>query len=165
MLDSDGWERSKGVQLFSRKCLSSGNANGLSSFRQVWPHYSSISLPVVNCNNGKKDTIHNNKRESEKPLLAKPLQNLNVLLLEPILCCLDRRYVLGHCHAGRPIHDPSSVFWLKEGGSRPRFYCIWPVHQPLNTVKSSCTLRRVTALEHNVSTSVLDCIGMVFLGS
>ncbi len=31
--------------------------------------------------------------------LARPLKDLNVLLLEPLLCCLGR--VLGHCQAGK----------------------------------------------------------------
>ncbi len=37
------------------------------------------------------------------------LQVLNVLLLEPLLCCLG--CVLGHCHAGIPLHDPFSMPW------------------------------------------------------
>ncbi len=42
--------------------------------------------------------------------LARPLQDLNVLLLEQLLCCLG--CVLGHCHTGIPIHDPFSMPWL-----------------------------------------------------
>lgn len=34
-------------------------------------------------------------------------------------------YVLGHCHDGKPIHDSSSVLWLREGGSRS---CTWPLN-------------------------------------
>lgn len=45
------------------------------------------------------------------------------------------QYILGDCRAGRPTHDPSSVFWLTEAGSRPR---------PLafRAAKASCTLRK-----------------------
>ncbi len=41
--------------------------------------------------------------------LARPLQDLNVLLLEPLLCCLGRAWVLGLCHAAIPIHDTFSM--------------------------------------------------------
>ncbi len=41
--------------------------------------------------------------------LARPLQDLKVLLLEPLLCCPGR--VLGHCHAGILIHDPFLMPW------------------------------------------------------
>ncbi len=43
--------------------------------------------------------------------LARPLQDLNVLLLEPLLCCLGSVF-LGHCHARNTIHDPFSMPWL-----------------------------------------------------
>ena len=35
-------------------------------------------------------------------------------------------YVFGHCHVGRPIHDPFSVLSLREGGCRPKFPSTWP---------------------------------------
>ncbi len=57
--------------------------------------------------------------------LARPLHGLNVLLLEPLLF-LPCPCVLGHCPAGIPIHDPSSVFWLREGGSHLIFDGILP---------------------------------------
>ncbi len=90
--------------------------------------------------------------------LARPLHGLNVLLLEPLLF-LPCPCVLGHCPAGIPIHDPSSVFWLREGGSHLIFdgTVYGPVHWPLNAVKTSCTLSRETASKQEVSTSVFDC--------
>ena len=35
-------------------------------------------------------------------------------------------HVLGHCHVGRPIHDPFSVLSLREGGCRPKCPVTWP---------------------------------------
>ncbi len=34
--------------------------------------------------------------------------------------------VWGHCHAGRPSHDPSSVLLLREGGCWPKSRDKWP---------------------------------------
>ena len=39
---------------------------------------------------------------------------------------LPRPYVLGHCHVGRPIHNPFSVLSLREGGCRPKCPGTWP---------------------------------------
>uniref|UniRef100_A0A4W5RS62 Golgi reassembly stacking protein 2 n=1 Tax=Hucho hucho TaxID=62062 RepID=A0A4W5RS62_9TELE len=50
----------------------------------------------------------------------------------PLLICMffptlgSMPCVLGHCHAGIPIHDPFSMPWLREGGSHPRFDGTWP---------------------------------------
>ena len=85
--------------------------------------------------------------------LTRPLHDLNVLLLEPLLCSLSHMF-LGHCHAGTPIHDPFSVSWLREGGSHLRYMA--PVHPALDAVKSSFPLSRETAPKHNVSTAMLD---------
>ncbi len=41
---------------------------------------------------------------------AKPLQDHNVLHLEPLLCCLG--CVFGSLSCGIPIHDPFSMPWL-----------------------------------------------------
>ncbi len=64
--------------------------------------------------------------------LARPLKDINVLLLEPLLCCLGR--VLDHCHAEIPIHDPFSMPWL---ASMP-----WPwryiVPSIIPLMRSSC---------------------------
>ncbi len=38
----------------------------------------------------------------------------------PLLC------VWGHCHAGRPSHDPSSMLLLREGGCWPKSCDTWP---------------------------------------
>lgn len=56
-------------------------------------------------------------------------------------------YVLGHCHAGRPIDDTSSVFCLRESGSCPRFCSTW-LHLLASMWRG--------APQYNVSTSVLD---------
>ena len=64
-------------------------------------------------------------------------------------------YVQGHCPAGRPLHDPCSVSWLREGGYRPRCYGTWP--RPSSPrCRSSCPLSRETPPKQNVSTSMLD---------
>ncbi len=85
--------------------------------------------------------------------LARPLQDLNVLLLEPLLCCLGR------------------VFWvifMLEYPSTTHFQCpgwlqcpVWlhvhgPVHRPFDAVQLSCPLSRKTPPKHNVSTSMFD---------
>ena len=62
-------------------------------------------------------------------------------------------YVLGHCHVGRPIHDPFSVLSLREGDWHPKFPRY--IHPPLDTVKSSCPLNWETPPKHKVSTSML----------
>jgi len=54
-------------------------------------------------------------------------------------------YVKAYYPARRPLHDPCSVSWLREGGYRPRFS--WYM---------SCPLSRETPPKHNVSTSMLD---------
>ncbi len=62
--------------------------------------------------------------------------------------------VLGHCHAGIPLHDPFSMPWLQCPGPDGT----WPVHRPFDAVQLSCPL------------SIMfppPCltVGMVFLGS
>ncbi len=76
--------------------------------------------------------------------LVRPLQDLNVLLLEPLLCCLG------------------SVFWvivMLEYPSTINFNALavhGPVHRPFDAVQLSCTLSRKTPPKHNVSTSMFD---------
>ncbi len=78
--------------------------------------------------------------------LARPLQDLNVLLLEPLLCCLGR------------------VFWvivMLEYPSTTHFQCpspdgTWYVYRPFDVVQLSCPLSRKTPPKHNVSTSMFD---------
>ncbi len=78
--------------------------------------------------------------------LARPLQDLNVLLLEPLLCCLGR------------------VFWvivILEYPSTTHFNALaltvhGPVHRPFDAVQLSCPLSRKTPPKHNVSTSMFD---------
>ena len=69
-------------------------------------------------------------------------------------------YVFGHCHVGRPIHDPYSVLSLREGGCRPKFPGL--IHPPLDTVKLSFPLEK-----HPQSIRFPPpcfTVGMVFLG-
>ncbi len=78
--------------------------------------------------------------------LARPLQDLNVLLLEPLLCWLGR------------------VFWVivvLEYPSTTHFQCpcpdgTWSVHHPFGAVQLYCPLSRKTPPKHNVSTSMFD---------
>ncbi len=84
--------------------------------------------------------------------LSRPLQDLSVLLLEPLLCCLGR------------------VFWvivMLEYPSTTHFHCPgWlqclalmvhgPVHRPFQAVLLSCLLSRKTPSKHDVSTSMFD---------
>lgn len=66
-----------------------------------------------------------------------------VTLLLPLL------HVLGHCHAGRPIHDPFSVVRLMEGGFSPQDFMVHgSIHRYMVPYKE-------TVPKHDVSTSVL----------
>lgn len=85
----------------------------------------------------------------------RPLQDLNVCLLEPLLW-LSQCYILGHRRAGRHVHHPSSVFCLRPGDLVQDFTVRGCVHRPLAAVKSFCTLSRETAPKRNASTSVFD---------
>ncbi len=88
--------------------------------------------------------------------LARPLQDLNVLLLEPLLgglCCLGRVF-LGHCHAGIPIHDPFSI--PQAGFNALALTVHGPVHRPFDAVQLSCPLSRKKHPKYNVSNSTLD---------
>ncbi len=70
--------------------------------------------------------------------LARPPQDRNVPLLEPLLCCLGF-CVLGHCHTLILIHDTFSMPWLH-----------------FDVVQLSCSLSRKTPPNHNFSTSIFD---------
>jgi len=70
--------------------------------------------------------------------LARPLQDLVMFLTEPPLLCVS-----GRCYAGRPSHDSSSMFLLKEGGSGQDLMIHGPIHPHLlNMVQSSFPLCR-----------------------
>ncbi len=75
--------------------------------------------------------------------LARPLHDLNVLLLEPHLCCLGR------------------VFWVIVMQEYPSIFNALalmvhgPIHHPFDAVQLSCPLSRKTS-KHNVSTSMFD---------
>ncbi len=78
--------------------------------------------------------------------MARPLQDLNLLLVEPLLCCL------GH------------VFWvivMLEYSSTTHFNDLalmvhGHVYRPFDAVQLSCPLSRKTAPKHNISTSMFD---------
>ncbi len=76
--------------------------------------------------------------------LDRPLQDFNVLLLEPLLCCFGR------------------VFWvfvmLEYPSMNPGLALTvhGPVHRPFDVVQRSCPLSRKTPPKHNVSTSTFD---------
>ncbi len=77
--------------------------------------------------------------------------SFNVLILEPLLCCLGRVFwVIVMLEYPSTTHF--QCFWLREGGSHLIFYGTWP----LNAVTSSCPLSRKTPPKHNVSTSMFD---------
>ncbi len=84
--------------------------------------------------------------------LARPLQELHVLLLEPLLCYLG--HVLGHCHAGIPIHDSFSMPWLT---LMPwPWWHMAPSIVPLMRCSCPVPLAEKHPPKHNVSTSMFD---------
>ncbi len=93
--------------------------------------------------------------------LARPLQYLNVLLLEPLLCCLGRVFWV-ICHAGIPIHDPFSMPWLASM-SWP-----WRYMAPSIVPLTQCSCPVPLAEKHPQSIMFSPpclTVGMVFLGS
>ncbi len=78
--------------------------------------------------------------------LARPLQDLNVLLLEPLLCCLGRVFWVIVM-----LEYPSTTHFQYPGPD-----CTWPVHRPFDAVQLSCALSKKTPSKHNVSTSMFD---------
>ncbi len=84
--------------------------------------------------------------------LARPLQDLNVLLLEPLLCCLGRVFwvtVMLEYH-------PWPIFNALAGFNALALLVHGPVHRPFNAVQLSCPLSRKTPPKHNISTSMFD---------
>ena len=84
--------------------------------------------------------------------LARPLQDLNMLLFEPLLCCLGRMF-----RVIVMFEDPSTTHfqcshWGKEIVAQ-NFPVHGPIHPPLDTVKSP--LSRETPPKHKVFTSML----------
>ncbi len=84
--------------------------------------------------------------------LARPLQDLNVLLLEPLLCCLGLViWVIVM------LEYPSTTHFQYPGWLQcPGPDCTWPVHRPFDAVQLSCPLNRKTPSKYNVSTSMFD---------
>jgi len=83
--------------------------------------------------------------------LARPLQDLVMFLTEPPLLCVS-----GRCYAGRPSHDSSSMFLLKEGGSGQDLMIHGPIHPHLlNMVQSSFPLCRKWSPKNDVFTSMI----------
>ncbi len=78
--------------------------------------------------------------------LARPLQDLNVLLLKPLCCCLGRVFwVLAHMFS---IPLLASMPWL--------WRYMAPFHRLFDAVQLSCPLSRKNTPKHNVSTSMFD---------
>ncbi len=94
--------------------------------------------------------------------LARPLQDLEMLLTEPLLscpCCVFRVIVM--------LEDPAMThlqcsYWGKEVVGQ-NLTIHGPIHPPFNTVQSSCPLCRKAPPKHDVSTPCFT-VGMVFLG-
>ncbi len=86
--------------------------------------------------------------------LARPLQDLNVHLLEPLLVTLAVCFGPLLCWNSHPQPIFNALPLMVHG----------PVHRPFNAVQLSCPLSRKTPPKHKVSTSMFDS-GMVFLGS
>lgn len=61
-------------------------------------------------------------------------------------------FILGHRHAGKPIRYLSLGFWLREGGSHPRYYSTY-----LHPLIPQCTEVILNQPQKHVCTSVLDC--------
>lgn len=57
--------------------------------------------------------------------LARPLQDLEMLLTKPLLL-LPGRCVWDHCHAERPSHISSSMPLLMDGGFHSKSHDTWP---------------------------------------
>ncbi len=80
--------------------------------------------------------------------LARPLQDLEMLLTKPLLRC-PARCVWDHCHAERPSHVSSSMPLLMEGGFHSKS------HSFLYTDQSVLVPLQKTAPKHDVSTPML----------
>ena len=95
--------------------------------------------------------------------LARPFHDLNVLLFEPLLCCLGcMLWVIVVLEDSSMTHFKCPGW--KKGVVTQDFMIQGPIHLSLNAVKLTCPLSRGTHPKHHASTSMLD-VGMVFLGS
>ena len=87
--------------------------------------------------------------------LARPLHDLNVLLLKPLLCSHGHMFCVIVV-----LEDPSTTHFQCPGWGKKVVAHVLTVHgpiqPPLDAVKSSCPLSRETPPKHNVSTSMLD---------
>ncbi len=84
--------------------------------------------------------------------LARPLQDLNVLLLEPLLCCLGRVFWVIVM-----LEYPSTTHFNALAGFNALALTLHgPDHRPFDAVQLSCPLSRKTPPKHNVSTSMFD---------
>ncbi len=82
-------------------------------------------------------------------ILARPLQDLNVLFLEPLLCCF---WSLSCWNT-----HPRPIFNALTGFNALALTVHGPVHCPsFDAVQLSCPLIRKTPPKHNVSTSMFD---------
>ncbi len=84
--------------------------------------------------------------------LARPLQDLNVLLLEPPLVALAMCFGTLSCWKTHP----RPIFNALAGFNALALTVHGPVHRPFDAVQLSCPLSRKTPPKHNISTSMFD---------
>ncbi len=84
--------------------------------------------------------------------LARPLQDLNVLFFEPLLCCLGRVFWV----IVMLEYPSTTIFNALAGFNALALMVHGPVHRPFDAVQLSCPLSRKTPPKHNVSTSMFD---------
>ena len=87
--------------------------------------------------------------------LARPFHDLNVLLFEPLLCCLGcMLWVIVVLEDSSMTHFKCPGW--KKGVVTQDFMIQGPIHLSLNAVKLTCPLSRGTHPKHHASTSMLD---------
>ncbi len=92
--------------------------------------------------------------------LARPLQDLNVLLLEPLICCLSHVFwviVILEYPSTTHFQYPG---WLQCPGTEGT----WPIHRPFDVVQLSCLLSKNTPQSITFPPPCLT-VEMLFLGS
>ncbi len=83
---------------------------------------------------------------------ARPLQDLNVLLLEPLLCCLGRVFWV----IVMLVYPSTTHFNALAGFNALALTVHCPVHSPFDAVQLFCALSLKTLPKHNESTSMFD---------
>jgi len=86
--------------------------------------------------------------------LARPLQDLDMLLMEPLHTCPGCVFqVIVMLDGPATTHHQCSYRGKEVVGQNLTIH--GPIHPPLNTVQSSCPLCRKASLKNDVSTSML----------